>query len=144
MRESIVAGTADHPVKLVEFSAIMIDGCPVFRIIRKGPQQPHGLTYAGTLSFAYRDFVAVLAVTCPEHGMTGMREAVLPDRLLGTGEVTITQPPRIDGNWQPDSEQYDAEFPQHPLSRLRPLLAHVERTCRLSPEWRAQRTAEIS
>jgi hypothetical protein len=143
MKRSIVSGLAEHPVKLVELSPITIDGCPVLRMIRKGPQRPTDMTYTATLSFLFRDFAPVIAVMCPERGMTGLREAVLLDRLLGTGEVTITQPPRIDGNWNPDDKRYDPEFPEHPLSRARRLLAHVERTCRLSSDWRSHRTAKI-
>jgi len=74
----------------------------------------------------------VVKVQCPERGITGMREAVLADKRLATGEE-----PDVSGkgpffrDWNPDAQEYDAQFPTHPVSRARQTLAHVARSASL-------------
>jgi hypothetical protein len=81
--------------------------------------------------------------------MTGVRDSKILDTLLKSGEVTIGEKGRLQG-WMQDpydplatgafarnraeSEEYDGHFPEHPLSRLRTILAHVQKTLTVSDE----------
>jgi hypothetical protein len=140
-RAAVVGGLAGTEVKLVDTSFVSLDGCPTIRMIRKGPQAPHGMAYVGSLSVPFKEFVILFMVHCRETGTTGVREALLFDRMLKTGEVTLrveAQKPVIDGNWNPDDPRYDAEFPQHPVSRMRRMLTQIEQSCRISPAIRGR------
>ncbi len=112
--------------RLVETAGLTVGGCAAVRIIFKTPQQPSGMTYVGSVTIPFRDFSFVVKVQCEERGTTGLREAVLLDRLLQAGSV-----PSVSGGRtklpvrEPDSEEFDAEFPGHPVSRVRKVLRRV-------------------
>jgi hypothetical protein len=128
------AGLRASGGRLVEAAVVRVGGCPAVRVISKTPQQPSGLTYVGSLTLPFRDFSFVVKVQCEERGVTGVREAVLLDRRLATGEV----PPVRDGHlalpgWDPDAAGYDAEFPDHPVSRVRRALHRVGESLAVAP-----------
>jgi hypothetical protein len=83
-----------------------------------------------------------------EYGMTGMRDSVILSQMLSQGKVTMTpagegQQPKMRG-WSSDpydpsftkgvpmnlseGEEYDAQFPNHPLSVIRKLLREITET----------------
>lgn len=117
-------------------------GTTAVQWIQKNPQKPTGMLYTGTLAFPRPDgSVYTFIVEAPEGGMTGMRDAVVLDKLMGQGEV---QPDEKTGKiigWtenvcDPDDKsqlqrnksedaKYDASFPEHPLSRTRHNLEHI-------------------
>src|SRR3954469_2716238 len=84
---------------------------------------------------------------CAEHGTTGMREAIIFDAMLASGQIKPEDFARAEKTgtvpgWTQDpydstikwsvlrnlseDEQYDAQFPNHPLSRIRSLLHSVQ------------------
>lgn len=145
LRESIVLGLADTPVRLVEAALSQLDGLPTIRVIRKGPQKPSGMTYAGSLTLGFRDFAFVIQAHCIERGVTGIRETFLLDRALEAKTVVIAsdQPLQIVGDWQPGAERHDASFPDHPLSRLRRILRSIESSCSIDPVTRRHRLGQL-
>ena len=134
---------------IIEVETAMIEGCHAIRTIIKAPQQPTGMTYLGSITLPFRNFSFVLKVQCAEHGTTGFREAAVLNRLISNGEVTISSDDEIQG-WMQDpydssikaplmrnqSEacEYDSQFPDHPLSRARQVLDHIEKTMVIAPE----------
>jgi hypothetical protein len=86
--------------------------------------------------------------------MTGVREAVVFDQKLAAGEATIDVENKKALGWMRDpydpyivdgflwnlseAEEYDELFPDHPLSRLRPVLKHVQTTLRVAEEVKAE------
>jgi hypothetical protein len=118
--------------------------CTALRQIIKIPQQPHGITYLGSITLPYRSFSFVLKIQCPEYGTTGIRDAVIADELMGEGLVSIVVGAQVIRGWTQDpyeptltdgfrknvseDPKYDARFPAHPLSRLRPLLTRLQGT----------------
>ncbi len=134
---------------IIEAETLMIGGCHAIRTIIKVPQQPTGMIYLGSITLPFRDFSFVLKVQCAEQGTTGFREAVVLDRLISSGEVMILSDGKIQG-WMQDpydasieaplmrnqSEacEYDNQFLDHPLSRARQVLNHVEKTLVIAPE----------
>lgn len=96
------------------------------------PQPQSGLTYVASITIPSREFSFVLKVQCEERGATGIREAVLVDRLLGTGATPEVSDGRMRApGFDPDNECFDAEFPMHPLSRARRAIQHVANTARV-------------
>lgn len=136
---------------LIETEKIEVDGCFAIRTIFKAPQQPSGMTYIGSITVPFRDFSYVIKVQCVEQGMTGMRDSLIFAEKSMNGEVSIdtTNGTRLIG-WDADpydanfvgpvmrnlseDEKYDEQFPQHPLSRARRVLEHLQATLRLSQE----------
>ena len=136
---------------VIEIDTLNVDGCLAVRTIFKAPQKPMGMTYVGSITLPFRDFSYVLKAQCSEQGMTGTREAVVLDAMIQSGNINLDGLPRgtISG-WNQDpydpainapvmrnlseDEQYDAQFPDHPLSRVRSILKLVQPSLRLAPE----------
>lgn len=141
-------------VGIIEVDTLTIDGCRAVRTVLKAPQQPAGRTYIGSLTFPFRDFSFVLKVQCAERGMTGLRETMVLNRLTGSGETAIDPDSGTPIGWLDDpydpaengpmtrnrSErpEYDADFPDHPLSRARQILSHLEQSVTLDPNVKRQ------
>jgi len=113
----------------------------------KVPQSPHGMIYLGTYTIPKRAFSYVLKFQCEETGTTGIREATVADRLIGSGAVTLDADGGMVGwNFDPydpqltggvlmnrsEEAKYDSAFPNHPLTRLRRAMAETQHTTRLS------------
>jgi hypothetical protein len=125
--------TQNSPAKLVQVATTNIGGCPAVRTIIKSPQKPTGMTYVGSVTIPFRDFSYVFKAQCEERGTTGVREAILFEKGRRAGTVTIGPGGKISGDWNPGDERYDADFPRHPLSRLRVLLGKFQTTCAIDP-----------
>ena len=141
-------------VGLIEVETRTLDRCAAIRTVMKVAQQPSGRTYLGMLTMPFRDFSFVLKIQCEERGFTGMRDAVLLDRSMQSGEVVLdaTGVPTgwADDPYDPQNRtpmvrnrgerpEYDAMFPDHPLSRARAMLERFERNLRVSSRVRDQR-----
>jgi hypothetical protein len=139
LREFYLASLKDSPAKLVEIGITRVAGCPAIRLIIKAPQKPSGMTYTGSITIPFRDFSYVLKAQCMETGATGVREAILFEKAMRAGKLTF-DPAGIKGEWNPDDPQYDADFAQHPLSRLRRVLKQLEASAALDENVRRQPT----
>lgn len=141
------AMTAAAEAAIIDLDVICVDGCTAVRQIVKTRQQPTGTIYIGSLTLPFRDFSFVLKVQCQEVGTTGVRDSMVLAEALSDGRVTIdVEHNELRGWVQRSSDlsmqvgfhstlsegsQYDGRFPEHPLSRLRPLLAHLDQTVRV-------------
>ena len=128
---------------LISVDVISVNAVNSIRTLFKFPQQPDGMTYLASLTCPFAEFSYVVKVTCAEHGITGIRDSIVMDKLLGAGKLEIDEDGNLVG-WfqdpystnyvapllrnQADDEDYDAEFPQHPLSRVRRTLTQLEAT----------------
>ena len=116
------------------------------------------MTYLGSITLPFRDFSYVVKIQCMEQGTTGIRDAVILDEKLASGEVTISEKSGTLEGWMQDpydltivggfarnkseAEEYDARFPEHPLTRLRQLLGQIEETLQISDDVRGEPTFE--
>lgn len=126
---------------LVALDVVTLDGLPCIRQIVKQPQAGRGMSYVGTYTIPRRSFSYVVKLQCEERGATGLREAAVLEQALAEGRVTPGEDGEVTG-WvadpydpdfeaevlrnQAEDERYDADFPHHPLSRLRRGLKDVE------------------
>ena len=109
------------------------------------------MSYMVALTFPFRECSFVVSVMCREQGMTGLRDTVVaaalevvplgPGWTCGDGQPWFRDP--YDPNWvggprrnRSDDASYDAQFPDHPLSRARAYLELLRRV-ELPPEARA-------
>jgi hypothetical protein len=134
---------------MIEVDTLRVDECVAIRTIFKQPQQPMGMTYLGSLTIPFRDFSYVIKVQCQEYGATGLREAAVLDSLLQSGQIKLDGRTgnQIEG-WARDpydasietplarnlaeDERYDAQFPDHPLSRVRSILNPIQASLRVN------------
>ncbi len=131
---------------LIEAETVTVSKCRAARIIQKSPQNP-GMKYYGRLILPFRDFAYCIHVTSLESGMTGVRDTAIFAKLMQAGEITLDNSGNQTG-WMADPYEtsialplqrnrsedaiYDADFPSHPLSRLRRLLHRIENSMQLA------------
>src|SRR5262245_1247648 len=139
---------------VIEINTVTVDGLTVVRTLFKAVQEPTGRTYLGALTFPFRDFSYVLKVQCEERGVTGVRDAVILTSLMESGETGLDTATGVITGWLDDpydpretgpmtrnkSErpEYDYRFPDHPVSRARWALDHLERTVIVDGEIKRQ------
>jgi hypothetical protein len=139
---------------VIEIESRLIAGCKAVRTICKAAQQPTGRTYLAALTFPFRDFSYVLAVRCEERGTTGLRDTFVLNEMLFSGEVTLKENKLqgwLDDPYDPaeagpmtrnksERPEFDARTPDHPLSRARAVLSHLERTIAISDDLKRKPT----
>lgn len=120
---------------LIQVDLIQLDDYKVVQTIFKIKQEPTGMTYLASLTIPFKNYSYVIKITAPELGMTGMRDTVISARWF-------EDPNNDNQSWMADpydpmvsegvpmnkseEEQYDAQFPNHPLSQARKLLKAIE------------------
>lgn len=87
------------------------------------PNAQHGLIFIVQFMFAKQGSSFSVMMMAPETGTTGMREAVLMAKL-GHDDFFLAHPydPQLKSKLpfsRADDPAFDAQFPQHPLSRAR-------------------------
>jgi hypothetical protein len=135
---------------IIEVNITTLDGCLALRQIFKFPQQPHGMTYLGSLHLPFRDFNFMVKVQCHEWGLTGVRDSVILNEAWADGRVPsdagglhgwMHDPydPALNNGFHynlSEASEYDSRFPTHPLTRLRSVLGHLEQTIQVTSEVR--------
>lgn len=131
---------------LIDFAIAHVDGISSIRVVLKAVLDGatgHGRTYVGNLTIPFHNFSFVVKAQYRERGVTGFREAFVMDRLWARGVAAPMQgwivdasdptPPHLAMNVS-EGQQYDSEFPKHPLSRLRTFLDRLQTSIRIAPD----------
>jgi hypothetical protein len=113
----------DPRARIVDFRVIQSNAGSAAWVIFKTPQG-RGWTYTGSLAFPFKEFGFTIKAACKEHGMTGIREALVAFMQPRAGEMP-PEGPGLSPTWNSDNERFDTDFPQHPLSRLRRILKRI-------------------
>ncbi|WP_250254524.1 hypothetical protein [Chryseobacterium sp. Marseille-Q3244] len=136
---------------IIETDIIHIHNIPCVKTIIKYPQQETGMIYIASITIPFENCSYVIKIQADEIGITGMRDALILDRLHKAGEVEIDE--ENMKNWfgdpydpefkqgtlmnQSELEKYDHEFPEHPLSITRSLLRSIATTVIFKSEIKA-------
>ena len=110
-----------------------------YRQTASSRRSPLGMVYLGLYIFPLAELHYLLKVQCCEYGTTGLREAAVaiqqPQpplneyKMLSSIQELLSNINQQEVQSTPaDDEQYDTSFPDHPLSRLRGYLRHIEET----------------
>ncbi len=150
LRDSYRRGVSQSGGGLVSVNVVRVQGLLGTRTIFKFPQQPSGIAYVASLTFPFRDFSFVIKLQCPENGPTGTREAIVFEKLMQAGEISLSKETGNPVGWSRDPYEpnlvagtqmtlaeeikYDEMFPDHPLSRARGFLTRVANSITFSPE----------
>ena len=113
-------------------------------IFKLQPQQTKGVTYLASLTFPFKTCSFVLKIQAIETAVTGMREAFIANKLLAAGQSDLLSDWAADpydntftaGMLMNKAEEleYDALFPDHPLTRARQLISQIEKEI----QWRRE------
>ena len=144
---------------VVEIARLEVDGCKAIQTIFK-VLQSSSIIYLGSLTLPFRDFSYAIKIQCTDQGISGTRESIVLDTLLKSGVVTLNESGQVQG-WafdqheqskagalaknKSESDEYDAQFPNHPLSRVRHVLTDVQKTLKVrddlkkEPEFKGRR-----
>lgn len=145
MREFVEAMVQQNAGAVVSVECVTCDELDAVKSISKYRQtasskrSPLGTVYLGLYIFPLAEFHYRIKVQCYEYGTTGLREAAIAiqqPRPAGTEYKVISSMQELlanSGQQQveitlADDEKYDMSFPDHPLSRLRRYLKHIEET----------------
>lgn len=105
--------------------------------IVKSMMEPSGMEYILTMHIAMENGCMNIQSVFDEIGITGMRDTAIMNKMISEGKV---DPSNVD-SWFKDpydenfkkgiamnlseSDEYDANFPQHPLSETRSLVKYI-------------------
>lgn len=133
---------------IIEVALLDIHHIPGVKTIFKIPQPEGGMTYISSITIPFENCSFVVKVQAAEVDVTGIRDAFVLEKLLSSGEINFENDQLQ--NWFEDPydptfkegtpmnrsehEQYDVEFPQHPLSIARALINQAGREIIFKPE----------
>ncbi|MEU1178374.1 hypothetical protein ABZ464_12095 [Streptomyces sp. NPDC005820] len=133
LRAGLAHLTAGAGGGLIEAVPDAVDGVPAVRQLVKVPlgSRP-GQAFIGSVTIPRAACSTVVKVQAAEGSMTGMREAVI---MAQVGPDAYFRPhPYVEGgigglpSHTGDDEQWDARFPEHPLTLVRAALARITPT----------------
>ncbi|GGM00460.1 hypothetical protein GCM10010129_49990 [Streptomyces fumigatiscleroticus] len=136
-------GAAGAGGGLIEAVTGAVDGVPAVRQLIKMPHpRGHGLVFLGSWTVPKAGCSTVLKVQAAEGATTGMREATVMARV-GPAGYFLPNPyaPGLRGGLPyhvGDHEQWDAQYPDHPLTLVRAALHRVTPTVTLHEQFRVQ------
>jgi hypothetical protein len=116
---------------IIELEPDQIGGCGALRGIFKIVQQPSTMMYMAVLMVPFRDHNFMVKVTCPDTGVTDLRDAEVATRL-GVERTNNWAADPYDASYsnpvlrnRSDNAEWDALFPDHPLTRARRQMQHT-------------------
>lgn len=128
---------------LIEADVTPVGGQPALRQIIKVklPNQPNGQAFLGSYIVPKATCSAVLRVQAAESGTSGQREAMVMSQV-GPMNYFRPHPYGADGegglpSHVADDPAYDPQFPQHPLTRVRQVMAQLAQQVELHPGFAA-------
>lgn len=139
LRRAMAHKVASQGGCLIEGDVVPIGGIPAFRQLVKMPipNRAHGQGFLGGFIVPRATCSTVLRVQAVEQGTTGIREAMV---LAQVGLPNYFRPhpfaPDVSGGLPfhaGDDPAYDAQFPEHPLTRVRQVLAQLAAQATLHP-----------
>ncbi|MCX4825016.1 hypothetical protein OG883_35190 [Streptomyces sp. NBC_01142] len=143
LRAALTRYTADAGGGLIEASVKSLGRLPALKQILKLPLpgQPSGQAFIGSFTVPRANCSTVVKIQAPERGMTGMREAMV---MAQVGHDKYFRPhpyaPEVQGGLPfhaADHAQWDAQFPDHPLTRVRRALDSLAEVVQVTPEFAA-------
>ncbi|WP_328680624.1 hypothetical protein OG905_34820 [Streptomyces sp. NBC_00322] len=143
LRAALTRLTAQAGGGLIEASVKSLGPLPALKQILKLPLpgQPSGQAFIGSFTVPRATCSTVVKIQAPERGMTGMREAMV---MAQVGHDKYFRPhpyaPEVQGGLPfhaADHAQWDAQFPDHPLSRVRRTLDALAGAVQVVPEFAA-------
>ena len=131
---------------LIEAEPVVLGGVRgVCQVVKAPiPNAPSGQVFMANIFLAKADRHVMFGCTAEERGITGTREAAILAKLGLTGLEGWILPhpyaPELQGRLpyhRGDDPQWDADFPDHPLSRVRAWVGWALATVAVDPQFAA-------
>ncbi|GHI01912.1 hypothetical protein AQI88_17225 [Streptomyces cellostaticus] len=143
LRTALAAGVGGRGGGLIEAVPGAVDGVPAVRQLIKVrlPGAAHGQGFLGSWTIPKAGCSTVLKVQAAEGGMTGVREAMVMNQV-GMEAYFRPHPYSAGGQFGGlpyhvgDDEQWDAGFPDHPLTLVRAALHRITPTVTLDEHFK--------
>lgn len=142
LRRNLARNYAGHAC-LIEADPVPIGGMwGVYQLSKQPiPNAPHGQVFTAQIMLAKEDVFTYAMYFAQERGTTGVREAVLGGQI-GFENYFLPHPydPQLTSKLpfhRADDPQYDAQFPDHPLSRARAWARWMSATAQVDPRFLA-------
>ncbi|MFJ5779602.1 hypothetical protein [Streptomyces sp. NPDC093094] len=142
LRSALAHSVAGAGGGLIETVTGEVDGVPALRQLVKVPLPGRrGQAFLGSWTVPRAGCSTVVKVQAAEGATTGMREATVMARV-GPADYFRPHPyaPGLEGGLPyhvADHEEWDAQFPDHPLTRVRAALDRITPTVALDERFRA-------
>ncbi|MFI6695900.1 TerD family protein [Streptomyces sp. NPDC050433] len=145
MRRNLAASYAGMGC-LIEAEAVVLGGVRgVAQVVKVPlPNAPTGQLFMAMIFLAKADSHAMIGYFAEERGITGVREAVILARSGAAGREGWVLPhpyaPEVQGALpyhRGDDPTWDAQFPDHPLTRVRAWVRSVTATATVDPAFAA-------
>ncbi|MFJ9817289.1 hypothetical protein ACIRU3_18830 [Streptomyces sp. NPDC101151] len=143
LRTALAAGVGAAGGGLIEAVPGTLHDVPAVRQLVKVPRPggPHGQVFLGSWTVPKAGCSTVLKVQAAEGALTGMREATV---MAQVGPEAYFRPHPYSAGGQfgglpchvGDDEQWDAQFPDHPLTLVRAALNRITPTVTLHEHFR--------
>ncbi len=143
LRAGLAQGVASAGGGLIEAVPGAVDGVPAIRQLVKVPLSSRpGQAFLATWTVPKAGCSTVLKIQAAEGATTGMREAMI---MAQVGPADYFRPHPYAGGGQlgglpyhvGDHEQWDAQFPDHPLTLVRAALHRITPTVTLDERFKA-------
>jgi len=125
-----IAAQAGQTVVSVEM--IKAAGQLALWYILKQKQALSGTVYSGCMLLPFEACFITLQLVCLETGITGIREAIVMDRLIAKGTAIkelsqgqLAENGTAKARYSSDAEGHDNQFLNHPLSRVRRYFSEI-------------------
>ena len=135
---------------LIRCEIANLKGNEAIEMIVKQPNQPSGMTYNGSFMIPFKGYNFVVKMQAVEAGMTGMREAITLDKWMKengapktdeNGKMIGMSKDPYDENFTKgrlmnysEKEEYDKDFPNHPLSIVRTKMKEIKESISFADE----------
>ena len=106
----------------VSFAVKEYGGVTCLESVLEARQKPYGVRCTGSLVVPRKRFTYFINIYAPERGTTGLRDAIIFDRVCDEIGWDAAKEQAGSLEWEGYKEKYDEEFPNHPLSRVRKFL----------------------
>lgn len=139
--------TYESGAAIIEVKKVKLGVFDSIKTIFKFPMQPQGMAYIGSYTIPFKNFSYVIKVQCIEQGTTGIRDNTIFELMIRNGKVKLNPEKKTVEGWMHDpydesvqlpfmmnlseAEEFDAQFPEHPLSRMRKFLKQIEETIKI-------------
>jgi hypothetical protein len=133
---------------LIEVSTLLVENVPGVKTIFKFPLEPKGMSYLGSITLPFKNCSYVVKMQAYEEGITGMREAVIGEKMTREGKIISMEEGAERWSIDPydpeikegtlmnlsEKEEYDFIFPEHPLTFIRNKLKALQESIQLREE----------
>jgi hypothetical protein len=140
-----IVQTINRPgMGLIELGLFNLDGIPaVWQLIKATLPQGHGQVFVGAITVPRANRSMVFKVQAAEMGTTGMREAMIMsqvghDRFFHPSPFGVAPVEGALPTHAADQRQWDAQFPEHPLTLVRAQVGRILPTIKLAWDFKQQ------